>query len=508
MKQQQRNSVWMCACMHLHVKIGADNVSPALEARMSDLSPSYNAEAATTRRTKRSYPMFVFWIMFAISFLNYLDRYILTGAANTMAHELGFGVDGIGYVASAFLIVYTLVTIPLGILADRTKRKNVVAMCVTFWSVATALTALSFNFISLFLFRMLLGVGEAGYFPAGTALMSDYFARAKRSRVMSWWSIAQLVGILLGFVLGGELAGLYPGSWRLAFLFTGIPGLILAFLAWKLREPRRNQADDEAAEAVSLDAGEEERIEAPAEFNPPAPANPLLQMRDLLRIKTLVVLIVMQIFAYFVLSVATTFLPTYLQQKDLFGLSSGFAGLFSGGVIVLAGLVGTIFGGYLADWLNSRHAGSRVLVCGIGFLVSAPAFALAVLAQSFGMFALFFVIATMLVTLYTGPSTAATQDVAPAALRASAVAVSLLIAHLLGDAFSPTLVGVLARVFDPTGGQHFALDMAGHDLARAMLVTCPPALAIAGLVGIFGARWMKGDVAAAQEADRLARKAV
>lgn len=473
---------------------------------MSDFSQPYDGEKAAVKRTSRSYPTYVFWIMFAISFLNYLDRYVMTGAANTIAHELGFGVDGIGYVASAFLVVYTLVTIPMGILADRTKRKNVVAICVAFWSIATALTALSFNFISLFFFRMLLGVGEAGYFPAGTAIMSDYFSRVKRSRIMSWWSIAQLVGILLGFVLGGELAGIYAGSWRLAFLFTGIPGLILAFLAWKLREPRRNEADDEAdAAEIAADGGEAQEVSA--EFTPPAPANPLSQMRNLLRIKTLVVLIVMQIFAFFVLSVATTFLPTYLQQKDLFGLSSGFAGLFSGGVIVLAGLVGTIFGGYLADWLNSRHAGSRVLVCGIGFLISAPTFALSVMAHSFGLFAIFFIITTILITFYTGPSTAATQDVAPAALRASAVAVSLLIAHLLGDAFSPTLVGILARVFDPTGGTHFALDMAGHDLSLAMAITCTPALVIAGLVGIFGARWMKADVAAAQEADRAARRA-
>jgi MFS transporter, Spinster family, sphingosine-1-phosphate transporter len=478
---------------------------------MSDISQPYNGETASAKRTSRSYPTYVFWIMFAISFLNYLDRYVLTGAANTIAHELHFGVDGIGYVASAFLVVYTLVTVPLGIIADRTKRKNVIAVCVTFWSIATALTALSFNFLSLFFFRMLLGVGEAGYFPAGTAMMGDYFSSAKRSRIMSWWSVAQLVGILLGFVLGGELAGIYAGSWRLAFLFTGIPGLILAFLAWKLREPRRNQADlEEEVNAreggVEVYPSGEGLPEASAEIYPPTPANPLLQMGRLLRIKTLVVLIVMQIFAYFVLSVATTFLPTYLQQKDLFGLTSGFAGLFSGGVIVLAGLIGTVFGGYLADWLNSRHAGSRVLVCGIGFLISAPTFALSVLSHSFGLFALFFIITTILITFYTGPSTAATQDVAPAALRASAVAVSLLIAHLLGDAFSPTLIGVLARVFDPTGGTHFAQNMAGHDLAFAMLITCTPALVIAGLVGLFGARWMKGDVAAAQEADRIAKQ--
>lgn len=467
---------------------------------MSIFSSSSGAEMAATKRTARSYPMYVFWIMFVISFLNYTDRFVLTGAANVVAHELGFGVDGIGYIASAFLIVYTLVTIPLGILADRTKRKTVIAGCVGIWSVITALTAVSFNFISLFFFRMLLGVGEAGYFPAGTALMGDYFPRTRRSRVMSWWSIAQLVGILVGYVLGGELAGIYVGSWRLAFLFTGIPGLILAFLAWKLREPRRNQADEE-----------EELAGTPAVADvvstAPPPANPFSQMGGLLRIKSLVVLIIMQIFAFFVLSVATTYLPTFLQQKDLYGLKSGTAGLFSGGVIVLAGLVGTIFGGYLADWLNKVHPGSRILVCGIGFLLSAPTFALAMTSGSFGMFTIFFIITTILITFYTGPSTAATQDVAPAALRASAVAVSLLIAHLLGDALSPSLVGALARSFDPTGGTHFVRDLAGHDLSHAMLITCTPALAIAGLVGLFGARWMKSDVAAAQEADRLTKQA-
>jgi MFS family permease len=437
--------------------------------------------------------MYVFWVMFGISFLNYLDRNVLAGAADTIAHQLGFGIPQIGYISSAFLVVYTLCTIPLGIWADRTRRKDVVAVCVGFWSCVTALTALSFNFASLFFFRMILGVGEAGYFPAGTALMGDYFRREQRSRVMSWWSCAQLVGILVGFVLGGELAA----QWRVAFLITGIPGLILALLAWRLREPRRNEADEE--EIAHLTPGEQ--ILAPALVQP---ANPLTQFKELLRIKTLVVLIIMQIFAYFVLSVALTFLPTFLQQKDLYGLSPTTASLFAGGVIVVAGFIGTVFGGYLADWLNGRYPGSRVLVCGIGFLISAPLFWLALTSASFTLFCVFFVLTTILITFYTGPSTAATQDVAPSALRASAVAISLLIAHLLGDAFSPTIVGVLANAFDPTGGTHFLHNMAGHDLALAMVVTCVPALLIAGVVGLFGARWMYTDVAAAQEADRQA----
>ncbi len=470
---------------------------------MSDIAPSAKVGTRTSPQITTGYARYVFWVMFLISFLNYLDRNVLTGAANVIAKELGFSLDGIGYIASAFLIIYTLGTIPLGIWADRAKRRDVVAISVAFWSVATAATALATNFATLFLSRMVLGIGEAGYFPAGTALMSDYFCREKRSRIMSWWSVAQLVGILVGFVIGGALAGLYPGSWRLAFLFTGIPGLLLALLVWRVREPRRNQADEEdmgiyeARVAVKESEGAGRPI--------PVPTNVFAQFGALLRIRTLVVLILMQIFAFFVLTVNVVFLPTYLQQKDTFGLTSGQAGLFSGAVVVLAGMAGTVLGGYMADWLNKSHPGSRILVCGIGFLLGAPAFAVAVTFHNLLVFTIFFVLSTLLLTLYTGPSTAATQDVVPSALRASAVAVSLLIAHLLGDAFSPTLVGVLATSFDPTHGHHFALGMAGQDLSVALLVTCTPALVIAGLIGLFGARWMKGDIAAADEADKVAR---
>ncbi len=467
---------------------------------MSDLSPTANPNLESTKNAPRGYAMYVFWVMFSISFLNYLDRNVLSGAANVVAHELGFGFDAIGVIASSFLVVYTLSTIPLGIWADRTKRKNVVAICVAIWSLATAFTAFANSFLTLFLSRMVLGIGEAGYFPAGTALMSDYFSRSKRSRIMSWWSVGQLIGILVGFVIGGVLAGI--GKWRLAFIFTGIPGLFLAFLAWRLREPRRNEADEEEIALYPYPLGKVAEIEEPHQTIHIS-SNVFSQFGMLLRIKTLVVLIIMQVFAFFVLGVNVVFLPTYLQQGDIFGLSSGQAGLFSGAVIVLAGLVGTVLGGYMADWLNRRHQGARVLVCGIGFLLSAPAFLLAITTHNLQVFSVFFIITTILLTLYTGPSTAATQDVVPAILRASAVAVSLFVAHLLGDAFAPTLVGVLASAFDPTHGQHFVHNVGGQDLARALLITCTPALLIAGLVGIFGARWMRADVAAAQEADKL-----
>ncbi|HEX4207655.1 MAG TPA: MFS transporter [Ktedonobacteraceae bacterium] len=456
----------------------------------------------------------VFWIMFGISFINYLDRYILTGAANVIAKELGFRLDGIGFITSAFLIVYTLAVLPLGLWADRARRKDIVALCVAIWSVATSLTALAGSFFTLFLSRMALGIGEAGYYPAGTALMSDYFNREQRSRIMSFWGMAELFGILGGYGIGGAVAGLYHGSWRLAFLITGIPGLLLAFLAWKrIREPRRNEADEQAA-TLAREAGAEilpREVALPPAALPPA-ALPVEQQEPFLRrlwaqsvsllhIKTLVVLTLVQVFAFFVLGVNVTFLPTYLQQKDIFGMSSGLAGLYSGGIIVLAGLIGSVAGGYAADWLDRRHAGARVLVCGICFLLSVPTYALAITLHNIWLFSLFFVLTALLLRAYNGPCSAATQDVTPAVLRASAMGISLLIAHLFGDAAAPALVGTLATFFDPTHGGHFAASMAGQDLSRALLITCVPALLIAGLIGIFGARWMGSDVIAAKRAD-------
>lgn len=473
---------------------------------MSEVAPSTDAGQETSKRSSGRYAAYVFWIMFSINLLNYLDRYVFAGASNIVGKELGLGIDQVGFLATAFIFVYAVGTLPLGIWADRSSRKNIVALCVAIWSLATAFTALANSFVTLFISRMVLGIGEAGYYPAGTALLSDYFSRSKRAQVMSRWTAGSLIGLMIGYIAGGVIAGLGYGKWRLAFLFTGIPGLLLAFLSYRLREPRRNQADEDAIELDPHSTVHEAEVRDSA-HTATVPKNVVKQFRALLRIRTLVVLIVMQVFAYFSLGAAVVYLPIYLQQKDTYDLSSGSASILAGGVVVIAGILGVLIGGYMADILNRRHPGARVLISGIGFLLCAPAFALAVTIHNEVIFIVCFFITALLINVYNGPSTAATQDVVPSALRASAVALSLLTAHLLGDAFSPSLVGVLASAFDPTPGKvHFAQSMAGQDLSLAFLVTCVPTLFIAGVVGIFGARWMKADVAAAELADKVARE--
>ncbi len=453
------------------------------------------------KRKFLSYPHYVFCVLFIISVLNSLNYSLLTGAANVMSQELHLNIADIGYLSSAFIICFTISVIPLGIWSDRAQRKNVIALAVVVWSIATTVTALASSFIVLFLARMLLGMGEAGYAPASAAMISDYFSRARRARVMGWLAVADLIGLLLGTTIGGVVAGLYYGAWRVAFLFTSIPGLILIGVAWRLREPRRNEADEETQSHTTPIPEDVSDMEALAYVSSSAPKNIVSQFHALLRIKTLLVLIVMQVFTSFVITGTVIYLSIFLQQRDTLGMSSAAAGLYTGVGLVLAGVTGVILGGYAADWLGQRLAGARVLVCGLSFVLSAPCYFVAIVVavnlHSLALFSLFFAITAVLLNINAGPLAAATLDVAPVALRASAVAISLFVSHMLGDAFAPSLLGWLASSFDPTG-YDFAHNMAGHDLTRAMIYVYPASLLIAGIIGIVGSRWMKDDVTAAQ----------
>lgn len=147
---------------------------------MRNASPSSGARLGTAMHGSNRYALHVFWVIFAISFLNFVDRNILTGAANTVAHELELGIDSIGFIVSAFLIVYTLCVISMGVWTDRVKRKNVVALSVAVWSVATALTALSFTFLSCMVWALARPITTPG-----TALLCDYFSHEKCSCIMS-----------------------------------------------------------------------------------------------------------------------------------------------------------------------------------------------------------------------------------------------------------------------------------------------------------------------------------
>jgi len=401
----------------------------------------------------RGYARYVLAVMVGINFLNYLDRYVLPSVASKIQNEFHLTDSQVGLLGSAFLLVYAVATIPFGVWADRGVRKTVIGIGVTIWSLATLFTGLARSYVQLFLARAVLGIGEASYYPAGTALLGDYFGKEGRGRAMSIWASGSAVGIAVGFAGGGIVASIL--GWRAAFYMTAVPGLVFGFLAFRLREPIRGAAELRGPQVRS------------------APSITWRTFVTLLRIPTLRSTIAAETALFFVLGGAAFWLPTYLQRH--FGLGTGSAGTLAGGVLVVGLLVGSLVGGTVADRLTIRRRSASNLPVGIvGFFVGAVFVALALLMPSLVLFVPMFFMGAACLYLYNGPYTAIKQNVVLPTVRATAVTVSLLIEHLLGDSYAPFAIGKLSDAL--------------HSLQLALLILLPPLLVLAALFAATGVR--------------------
>lgn len=468
---------------------------------MSDVALSQTStgtpNTGAARRAGR-YAAYVFWLMFAINFLNYLDRYVFSGLVFIIQPDLKLSDFQVGLLGSAFLLVYTVLALPLGFLAERVARKSIVAVGVAIWSLATAFTGFSGSFIPLLATRTFLGIGEASYYPAGTPLLAAYFPPARRASILARWGVGALVGAAIGFLLATFFAA--PGTWRLAFYFTGIPGLIFAFLMWRTREKVRHDEDPPTEHLADTGAAFWSRL------------------RSYLKIPTVRVIIALHALGFFALTGITYFLSIYLNRTygrgapDFggAGLSPRLVPILGGAVVLIGGIVGLLAGSAWATRLSKRHAGARVLTGGLGFLLAAPCVLVAIgasfvlprlpfysgasvstrLVLGVGIFSVFALLASFFLNIYNGPVSAALLDVVPPAERAACGGTELTLAHLLGDVYATSVIGALAGVLTSSFGS------AQAGLGVALLVTCPVVLVASGIVGIWGSKFYAKDVAA------------
>src|SRR6202162_6027942 len=174
----------------------------------------------------RGYARYVLVVMVGINFLNYMDRYVGAAASPLIQKEFHLSDAQVGLLGSAFLLVYAVAAVPFGFWADRGIRKTVVAAGVAIWSIATLFTGFARSFPQLFVTRAVLGIGEAGYYPAGTSLLSDYFPKEQRGRTMSIWGAGSTFGIAVGFAGGGYIAEKF--GWGDAFFLAAVPGILCA----------------------------------------------------------------------------------------------------------------------------------------------------------------------------------------------------------------------------------------------------------------------------------------
>lgn len=436
---------------------------------MTTTVPKPASSERGSARPGRGSAYFAFGVLFAVNVLNYADRYVLSAILPDIKHAFNMSDFEGGLLISSFLLVYALATLPLGVWADRGIRKNIVALCVSIWSVATVLAGFAQNLVQLFSFRSVLGIGEAGYAPASLSLLGDFFKKGSRGRVLSYWSIGTLIGAAIGVSLGGTIADTL--GWRWAFFFVGIPGLIAALLAWRIREPRRGafdqEEDGEADEPVGHGALDK---------------NFWQTVHKLLHIPTYWILVGAFVFSFFTIGGTSFWLTSYLNRA--FHLSLADAGSLSGLVLIVSGITGTVLGGWLADLAQQRFPEGRLFVSMLGFLIGAPFVLIALFIHVLAPFIAVLLVACITLNFCTGPLNAVIQDVIAPNMRATALGLALLLAHLLGDASAPTIIGLIS---DRTS------------LGTALLVTAPTFLFLAGLVCLLGLKTVRRDMQRMQE---------
>lgn len=446
-------------------------------------TPARKFASAIKRSSWAQNATVIFWLMFAINAVNYLDRLIVVAVGPTLKADFHLRDSQVGVLSSAFILVYTLAALPCGLIADRLSRTRVITFGVALWSLMSTATAFVRTFPTLFLTRAMVGVGEASYYPAGSALLGAYYPLKKRARIMSGWQSGQLVGMVLAFAISFVLDSILNPSqaWRVAFFVTGIPGLILAAIIWFVKDapdvPVESGEDSGAEEAGHTGDVHGATLSLAGGFG-----GMMESVATVLRIRTVWIVVALQALMFIVVTPAITFLPIYVHSANgPFHLKSNTTALVAGLIIVVGGVSGMLLGGVLADRLSARFAGGRVLAVSLGFGAAIPFYALTLLTTSLPLFVFFGILAVLALNLPVGPLVAALTDATPPALRATAFAVSLSLAHLLGDVWAPSLVGTISTALHEHANQ-------------ALLIIGLPCLVVASLAAYFGARLYSRDV--------------
>jgi MFS transporter, Spinster family, sphingosine-1-phosphate transporter len=404
-------------------------------------------------------------VLTAINLLNYLDRYLVPALVPDLERTLGLSHQQAGWLWPAFMVVYMLTAPLFGAWGDRGSRTRPIALGVLIWSAATALSGLVRSYPQLFAARALVGIGEAAYVAIAPALLADCFPLRVRGRVFAVLNMAIPVGAALGYVVGG-LIGPSLG-WRAAFLVCGVPGALFAAAALWLPDPARGLQEQpvlEAAERATtgralLRAARADRI-----------ATGFAVYTSLVR-RGPYRLVVLGYAAYtFGLGGLGFWMPTFLEQAR--GLSAKQATAGFGAIVVVTGVFGTLAGGWLGDYFLRRSAQGYLWFSGVVTLAAVPFAVVALTAPEPRVYYPAIVVAELLLFMSTGPINAAIANLVSPLERASAMALSVLVIHLLGDVPSPPLIGYLADV---------------GSLSRAVLLV-PIALAVAAVVWLVCAR--------------------
>jgi len=365
---------------------------------------------------KRLYPKTALALLTALNLLNYIDRSVLFAVQDLVKAEFHRSDAAFGLLTSVFFIFYMCAAPFMGPLSVKFSRKAVIVAGALIWSVATLLTAFTKNFDELLIRHTLVGIGEASFVILSPTFVADMFPEEKRGRVMGVFYLAIPVGTALGYLLGGFLGPKY--GWRMPFYVGAAPGVFLAFLLLFVPEPPLGQFDDAQHKAPERDT-----------------------LKGLARNPAFLTATFGMAMMTFALGGLQVWMPTFLHRAHGYSLLE--ANIIFGISTISNGLVASLAGGWISDWLLKRTPAAHYLVSAVSLGLGIPAMCVALFASGKIMVVGIFV-AEFLLLLNTGPLNAAVINAVGPHVRAMALAVNIFIFHLLGDVPSAYLIGYMS----------------------------------------------------------------
>lgn len=364
----------------------------------------------------RRYALYVLTLLTAVNFFNYVDRMVVVSMFPHLRERFELSNFQLSVVSGSFFVVHAVTTFPLGWMADRYNRVLILGLAVVSWSLATLGSAYAIGFLTLTLFRSLIGIGEAAYGPISNALLAETCPPEKKAKIIGIFNGGMFAGACIG-VGGGAIMG-FP----LAFQVVAIPGIVLGILCFFLKVPKRR-----------VDTGEHPHMTFKQ------------VMRDFWRIthtRTMRWMVASGILISFAVGAAITWVTDFINKEK--GMSLEHASMTLGIITLTGGVLGAVTGGWVADRLQRRWVWGRTLTIAIGFFASVP-FSLVYIYRDLGV--IFFICAWLqmfFLPWYNGPMAAVVDDIVDDKDANSAQAATAFWYHFVGTGGGAMVVGFVS----------------------------------------------------------------
>ena len=392
---------------------------------MSSIVSSRNAEGRElTRSAQTGYGLrawIALYMLCGVYVLNFLDRSLLAILAKPIEDTLHISDGQLGLIGGLyFALFYCFIAIPIGWLADRSNRVNVLSVACMIWSAATTCCGLAANYGQLVIARMAVGVGEAGGVPPSYALITDFFLPGRRGMALGIYNLGPAIGAAAGIAFGAAIAAAF--NWRDAFIAIGIVGVIAAVaLRLIVREPPRGGLDERPAGAAASPAGFTDTVKM--FFSRPA----------------LVLVALGSGATQFITYGAGNFTSLFLMREK--GMTLQLVAVYYALVVAVGMGAGMLISGRVVDRFAPRSKAAYATIPAISLILAMPFYVGFVWAPSWSL-ALWLLLPPMCLNyFYLSAAVALVQEEVRPDQRVISGALLLLVMNFIGLGLGPTYVG-------------------------------------------------------------------